>query len=204
MQLPVDKKILILRYGTNIIDNCMQLHQDVIASEGYCWFGKLGRAPSDKVIKQILVDGEGDVILYARECVYSAKFSDVTDERPSCVYPKYYDELLYAEGYIPSVYFKIFDLKPLASGELQNLVVSSSKNMLVDTLNKSMNSFFCAEYKTRQETIKTQKSVKKEENNKRPVTDGCIYRKDGICNRRGFVNYQYECERPKLCVGQKL
>lgn len=30
MQLPIDKKILILRYGTNIISDCMKLHLLII------------------------------------------------------------------------------------------------------------------------------------------------------------------------------
>lgn len=204
MQLPVDRKILILRYGSNIMSNCMQLHQEVLDNNGYCWFGKLGRAPSDKVIQQILMDGKGYVVLYAREGVYVAKFTEVTNKRPLNAYPEYYNSLLYDEGYIPSVYFKLVTLESLPGGILQNLVVSSSKNALMDTLNKSMNSFFCAEYKGKQEPIKGQKHVEKEEKKINPVVDGCRYRENGKCNRRGFVNYQYECERPKSCVGQKL
>lgn len=204
MQLPIDKKILILRYGTNIISDCMKLHQEVINSEGYCWFGKLGRAPSDKVIQQIMEDGEGYVVLYAREGAYGAKFTEVTDKKPLTAYPEYYNALLFDEGYIPTVYFKLLDLKPLATGELQNLAVSSSKNALVDTLNKSMNSFFCAEYKQGKEIIKSKKTDHKDEKKDKLVVEGCRYRENGKCNRRGFVNYQYECERPKLCIGQKL
>ena len=204
MQLPVNKKILILRYGANIISDCMKLHHNVIEREGYCWFGKLGRAPSDKVIHEIMMDGEGCVVLYAREGTYVAKVTEITDKKPLRAYPEYYNALLFDEGYIPSLYFRLTDLKPINAGELQNLVVSSSKNNLVDTLNKSMNSFFCAEYKQGNEVTKARKTNISEAKKEKVVFEGCKYRENGKCNKRGFVNYQYECERPKLCIGQKL
>jgi len=204
MQIPKDKKILVLRYGTNIVNDCMQLHQDVITEQGYCWFGKLGRSPSAKVLEQLLEDGFGYVILYARAGTYIARFTEVIYDKPDRAYPQYYDQLLYSEGYIPSVYFKIFDLEPMKSSQLQELVVSSSKNSLIDTLNKSMNSFFCVEYRHNRGEISKIKVVTQKTESRPVVIDGCIYRINGKCNKKGFVNYQYECERPKQCVGQKL
>lgn len=182
----------------------MQLHQDVISKDGYCWFGKLGRAPSDKVLKQIWDDGKGYVILYARDGAYLAYYTEVTEKKPIEAYPEYYKTLLYDEGYVPSMYFKLCALELVSMEELQDLVISSSRSPLVETLYKSMNSFFCAEYKGERELVKGQKSVKETVKKEQTSVNGCRYRENGKCNRKGFVNFQYECERPNQCIGQKL
>ena len=204
MQLPKDKKILVLRYGTNIEKNCIRLHQEVLENKGSCWFGKLGRSPSEKVIKQVMNDDIGHVILYAREGAFLATFDKVIDTKPDDSYPEYYETLLYADGYIPSMYFRLLEIEPLESAALQELIVSSSKSQLIDTLYKSMNSFFCVEYKNGKQTEVKKEVTKAEVKKEISTPDGCIYRKDKKCHKKGFVNYQYECERPNLCVAQKL
>ena len=45
-ELQQGQKLLVLRYGKQIIENCIELHQEIIEEIGYCWFGKLGTVPS--------------------------------------------------------------------------------------------------------------------------------------------------------------
>ena len=46
------------------------------------------------------------------------------------------------------------------------------------------------------ENMKVPKRIKLTEND-------CVYRKAGKCGLKGFVNYQYECDRPANCIRQK-
>ena len=56
------QKLLVLRYGKQIIENCIELHQEKIDSLGYCWFGKLGTVPSKKSIDAMNKKGRKDII----------------------------------------------------------------------------------------------------------------------------------------------
>lgn len=137
-----------------------------------------------------------------------ATFDEVTDIKPADGYPEYYETMLYTQGYLPSIYFRLLTIEPLEMSDLQELVVSSNKSPLMDKLYKSMISFFCVEYKNGK-VVATKKDAPKESvKTEKLIPDGCIYRKDKKCNKKGnkkgFVNYQYECERPNLCIGQKL
>jgi len=205
LRLSDEQKILILRYGTNIVSNCIQLHEDVIRQYGYCWFAKLGRAPSKKVISDVFKDGKGIVILYSKGAAFVCHFIDITEKRPIEAYPMYYDEYIYGSGYIPSIYIKLKSIRKLAPTELERLIVSSSRNRLTDTLSRSMNSFFVAETEDYIKSVKSKPKPNKKNNlksNKLNVKD-CKYRNNGICKCKSCISYDYECIHPDMCLKQK-
>ena len=47
------QKFLVVRFGTNIVEDCVNKHQEVIEQKGYCWFGKIGVVPSKKVLQSV-------------------------------------------------------------------------------------------------------------------------------------------------------
>lgn len=61
------QKLLVLRYGKQIISNCIELHEEKIEDIGFCWFGKLGTIPSNKSIEAVLEEDDPAIVLYARE-----------------------------------------------------------------------------------------------------------------------------------------
>ena len=83
-------------------------------------------------------------------------------------------------------------------------VVCSSRNNLVDTLNRSMNSLFLVE-DTRDKINRLQFFDALKISRRKEILDenDCRYRKDGKCNHRYNVNYQYECLKPSICLKQR-
>ena len=192
------QKLLILRYGKK--RDCIELHQDVIEKYGYCWFGKIGVVPSSKVIESVMKEKNPSIILFSQGDGYVAHLEEIVFEKPAEGIPEYYDEELYAANIFPNSYYKLTSIQILSRADLEKLKIVSSGNRAIDTLNRSMSSFFFAENGKTKQTF--QDDVQKVEYNI-SANSGCRYRVNGICSRRGFVSYQYECERPSMCSGQK-
>lgn len=205
MTLPDDKKMLVLRYGTNIVSECIERHMDILNQYGFCWFAKLGKPLSQKSVDSFMVDKSGIVILYSKEQTYICKCIEAVKQKPESNYPQYYDELIFEKDLKPSLYLKLTSIEKMEPSELSKLYVCSSKSMLTETLHKSMNSFFIVvsvnytSNSNKEGGSKTDAKKKAKAN-----THNCIYRDSGICNCKGFVNYQYECLRPSTCIRQKI
>ncbi len=198
-----NRKILVLRYGVNIIEGCIEKHKEVIEKYGYCWFGKIGRSPSEKVLKDVLAEAPGTVILYSRAGAYICQLEKISINKPQLGYPDYYETNIFNTGLQLSMYFKLKNIVDMNVSDLTNYIVSSSRNNLMDTLNKSMNSFFAVELRgsvsIREEVILKPTRKKKEVFGEKD----CYYRKDEKCSNKSCVNYQYECLRPDMCLKQK-
>ncbi len=203
--MEVGQRFLVVRFGTNIIANCIEEHQEVIRKNGYCWFGKIGVVPSKKALDDVLSRDNPIVMLYTRNHAYECSLSEVITEKPEEGYPDYYETELFEQGRYPKSYYKLTSIKEIPIGELSKYVVVSSKNELMNTLNKSMSSYFYAEYPNKEAVRNELSQVKPTVSQKKellPVND-CKYQKEGRCTLKGFVNYQYECERPSTCMRQK-
>ena len=204
------QKILVLRYGNNIVPDCIGEHQKTIEQYGYCWFGKIGTSPSAKILNAVLAEEEPQVVLYVKAKAHICNLEAVTDKQPMEGCPEYYREYLFDQFIFPKIYFKLTGIEELPLSELGRCVVCSSKAPLLDTLNRSMSSFIFAELPDpdakapvpNEKANKTGSPVRKE---KRPLLDknDCVYRKDGKCTCRSCISYQYECERPSMCLKQK-
>lgn len=201
------QKFLVVRFGTNIVEDCVNKHQEVIEQKGYCWFGKIGVVPSKKVLQSVFDEERPTLVLYTRNKAYICELLDTTEEKPSEGYPNYYVEELFNTGRNPKIYFKLKSMQVWELSEMNKCVVCSSRNNLMQTLNKSMSSFFFAEMLDPNATrgigsLGKEKTTGKEKKKKLDIND-CVYRKDGKCNMKSFVNYQYECTRPSTCLKQK-
>ena len=145
------------------------------------------------------------IILYSKEAAYECDVEEATYEQPIDHYPKYYDDYIFGTALLPRIYFKLGSMRKIDKTELSPYLVVSSKGRLLDTLQRSMTSFFLCEYpdKEGKNVEKKDKTLRTINDKKKLGVNECIYRVDGYCTCKGFVNYQYECERPSTCIKQK-
>lgn len=201
------QKLIVIRYGDNIVPDCIAKHKEVIDEIGYCWFGKIGTAPAKKAITEVLSYDNPQIILYSRGSAFLCNLAETSYDKPTDGTPEYYNNYLYDKLIIPKIYFKFIAIEELNIIELTKMVVVSSRNNLVDTLNRSMSSFFFAEYGTSVNKTEKEKSVTVIEKTlrKKEVKDpnGCKYKKDGKCSNKSCISYLYEFERPSMCLKQK-
>ena len=204
--MKLGNRFFILRFGTNIKRNCIDEHSKVIAKNGWCWFGKIGNAPSTKVISDVMGQDDPHMILYTKHHAYECNVCEVTNAKPGDGYPDYYENELFAKGIFPSAYFKLTQITEISMKELKNYFIVRSKNSVLAALNRSAASYFYAEYPDRDNLIdKEIKEVNIRESihsNKLSVND-CVHKADGICQLKSCVNYGYSCERPNMCIKLK-
>lgn len=204
-KLQQGQKLLVLRYGKQIVQNCIELHQEIIEEKGYCWFGKLGTVPSKKSIDAVLEEEKSSIILYARGSAFLCEINEVTYDKPDEGYPDYYKNELFDKFTFPTIYFKLASMESLNVNELEKFTVISSGNSAINTLLHSMSSFLFISYGktdvTKADPIEKKKTMTRKKE-KLPEND-CVYKKDGKCSLKSFVNYQYECERPSTCMKQE-
>lgn len=197
------QKILIIRYGTNIISDCIEKHLEVVKKYGYCWFGKIGTSPSVKVLDAVSTEEEPMIILYSKENAYSASLLEISKDIPIEAYPDYYNKYLYAEDLYPSVYFKITDMQKMDVNELEKYSIASSGNRLLSTLYSSMSSFFIAKYG--KGTSVSKKQTGATGSNKFTVgSKECKFLEAGYCRNKRSINYQYDCIHPELCLKRTI
>ena len=134
------QKLLILRYGKK--KDCIELHQKVINENGYCWFGKIGVVPSAKVIESIMKEENPSIVLFSQGNGYVARLEKIEYQKPTDGIPEYYSEELYAANIFPKSYYKLTSIQMLGRADLEMLKIVSSGNKALDTLNRSMSSFF--------------------------------------------------------------
>lgn len=197
------QKLLVLRYGKQIVADCIELHQKKIDEMGYCWFGKLGTVPSKKSINAMLNEDKPSVILYARGSAFICEVSEVAYNKPEKGYPEYYKTELFNKSAFPTVYFKLISIEPMNTKELEKFVVMSSGNTAMNTLMHSMTSFLFVSFGKTQAEVNKSKRINKEPRREKLTENDCKYRKEGKCGLKSCVNYQYECDRPANCIKQK-
>lgn len=197
------QKVLVIRYGANIISDCIEKHTEVVDECGYCWFGKIGTSPSVKVLDAVLKEEEPMIILYSKGNAYRASLLEISKEKPMEAYPDYYNEYLYSKELYPAIYFKITDIQKMDVHELEEYSVASSGNKLISTLYSSMSSFFLAQYGKSIAVMKKQKD-KEFTNQTTGNSRDCKFLEDGHCRNKRCINYQYECIHPELCIKRTI
>ena len=200
--------MVLLKYGKTP-RNCIDLHIEVLEGKGICWFGKIGVAPSISVIREKIGDGDFKVLLYCQDEVYLCNCIDVVNEAPNEDYPNYYEKYLFGRGIFPKIYFCLNSIEQIDKKELTECVILSSRNSMLDTVRRSMASFFyveCADpkkEKVHEKEPERKKRRKKEVKTKVDIND-CIYRENERCTNPRCISYEYECTRPSSCTKQKL
>lgn len=208
-----ETKFLVIKYARIAgVGDCIQKHQDVIHELGYCWFGKIGSAPTISCIKQKIGDGPFPIILYFQGNIHICECTGIAFDMPNKGCPRYYDYLI-ERGMIPSIFFKLSSINQLSSEEFSNCVSLSSGRKLSESVRSSMASLFYGMYLEnaipdspknvqKPKRIK-QESRKEEKKEKRYDMNSCKYRKDGKCSNKYSTNYKYECDKPSNCTKQK-
>lgn len=138
------QKVLIIRYGKK--NDCIEKHNEVIVDKDYCWFGKIGVVPSKKVVDAIFNEEFPKIILYSQGKGYVADVDEIVYEKPADGYPKYYQGELFDEQVFPKSYFKLISIEQITNEDLSKLKIVSSGSQALETLYRSMSSFFFAEY----------------------------------------------------------
>lgn len=57
-------KEIAMRQNSHAMMYRIEKYKEVIEKYRYCWLGKIGRSPSEKVLKDVLPVAPGTVILY--------------------------------------------------------------------------------------------------------------------------------------------
>ncbi len=202
-----------MKYGKTP-HNCMELHIHEIEKRGFCWFGKIGTPPSISIIREKVGVEPIKILLYCKDEIYICNCIEITNAKPKIGCPEYYNKYLFGRGTIPKIYFKLNSITKIEKSVLANCVILSSRNSMLDTVSRSMASFFYVEYadpKTSAEiqSVKekkiAQRSKKNEEKKKLTIgTNDCLYRISKICTNKHCISYEYECTRPSCCEKQKL
>lgn len=202
-------RFLVVKYSNKVCD-CIARHREVLEREGYCWFGKIGVAPSISALQLKLNQNKRLLVLYCQGKAYLCDLLEYSLKKPKEGYPDYYNDLLFGNLIFPSIYFKLGSIQPLPIMELSDCVSFNTDHNLLGAISRSMASFFYGVYpdssfstnapRKIQETKKEQPEVKISHFDK----NSCVYKENGICKKRGFVSYGYECERPSSCIKQKV
>lgn len=206
-------RFLILRYSNGPY-NCIQNHREVIDKLGYCWFGKIGVAPTEKTLSEKLSENNPLVVLYCHGDAFICQLLEVSTKRPPDGYPLYYQRFLFDRKLYPKMYFKLGSIEEFPKDIFSKCVSLSSKRPLIDSLTRSMASCFYGEYPLDdivrplpENTPKKKKEEKKAEAKPKknlPVDkNSCVYQENGRCTCKRCISYGYECERPNSCAKQK-
>ena len=206
-------RFIVLKYGTGIND-CIQLHKNVISKYGYCWFGKIGVAPSENSIFHKLNEEELFAVLYRQGIIHLCRFDKISFDKPSGGYPVYYESYFFNRNITPSIYFRLLSIEEMDYSVFAKCVSLGSGNKLLDTVSRSMASFFYGILpdSTYVKPVKKEKRIENTDEKKirskvntkgKIVENSCKYSKDGICTCKSSVNYEYACERPSTCIKQK-
>lgn len=200
---------MVLRYSSGSFD-CIGKHKEVLDKYGYCWFGKIGSAPSIKMIEEKLNPENPLIVLYNQGKVHLCRFSEAKIDTPECGFPEYYKKQLFEKNNYPCMYFKLTSIEEIKPEDLKNCVNQKSRNNIMDTVSRSMASFFYGEYPEKKEE---KPLVKPSAKRKTPSIDKqnqgikarntCIFRIDGFCTDKKCINHDYECDRPSFCARRK-
>lgn len=196
-------KVLLLRYSDFHGVNTIQEHINTLEKNGFCWWAKLGKQPSEKYLKDFCNQEEPTILLYTPTVLHICDFGGVITERPQTGYPNYYLTDIFGKENEPHIYFKLNSIKKIDVNFLADYIVTSSEKEALYDLKKTISSYMFLQHKDAPRKPKRQKQEKKKE---KIVLDkhSCTYRKAGMCDNKRCINYQYECLHPEICIKQKI
>ena len=206
-------RFIVIKY-TNGIYDCINEHIRVLEQYGYCWFGKIGMSPSEANLRSILLSDRMFVVLFCQGDVHLCELLDVSTDRPKEGYPDYYQSFFYNRGIIPSMFFKLGSIVPLSKDLFSCCISLNSRKPLLDTVSRSMASFFYGEYPLDGTHIVPYEAPPKKKSSSPKVLKAgkineqfeprsCIYKIQGQCTNNRCISYGFECERPQDCIKQK-
>lgn len=204
VEIKKGQSVLLVRYSSKIIEDCMKRHKDVADKEGFCWYAMLGMIPSDRIISAALDEENPTVVMLGYNKVHICKLATIEKKIPENHYPEYYNDLIFSRNQRPGCFLKLENICETDEAILHKLYVMSSGRTVYDIIhNHCQSPFLLVSYDWIDET-----KLKKKPENKSCVEklgiNECIYRdKNGKCGRKTCVSYTYECENPSDCSKQK-
>ena len=203
-----DKKypaILLLRYSNYHGIDTIAEHQKVIDQKGYCWFGKIGKIPSQKYISLYQKEEGNIAYLYTYGILHECRITEISFERPDDGTPSYYEHELYInKDLTPQIFFKLEYIKEVDIDILDNYLVSSSGKDIKYDLKKSISSYYLIRDKKAGFTPKARRKVSTTIH-KIEVPKDCIFRnkENNTCMNSKCINYTYDCIGAQRCIKQK-
>lgn len=73
----VGQKVLLFRVNMNVKKDAIEKHQEVLAKDGFCWFGKIGRIPMREKIEEVLKEKHPHMLLYTKQKLFCATLTIV-------------------------------------------------------------------------------------------------------------------------------
>lgn len=180
------QQYLLLRYSTAKEKDCIQKHIDVIDKHTYCWFGKTGNVPSDRILHAVYSESNPCIVLHKSGTSFICNTSEYSIITPLQGVPLYYEE----QSIKPSIYFKLLSIEKCDEKLLHDSIVCSTGTFVDDAINHSRIPFMLCRYEDEKQHI--------------PLSnDDCRYRKDGYCTFHSCVNYSCYCYTPSSCKSQR-
>jgi len=142
-------KTIALRFSDSFApeEGTIELHKRILNKNGAVWYGNFGHKVSEKIIKEQLKLDDPKFILIKSNSkdYYWVHFSDylINAEPPHKFIPKYYQD----KSNMIKSWFKIKKIEKITEDEINKCYVISSGDLLIDSCNKCMTSYFKIEYK---------------------------------------------------------
>lgn len=136
-------KTVALRFANNFApdEGTIAAHEEIIESNGYVWYGKMGSAVSKKVIDEILQNNHPKILLIhsGKTGRYWAYIDKIQHELPDRRFiPKYYREN--AGNF--KTWFKVVRIEAAPNNVLSKCKVASSGRPLSEVSKSSMSPYF--------------------------------------------------------------
>lgn len=144
MRIEKNTDMLCLRFVDVGKLDCIGEHIDVIKKNNYVWFGKIGVKPAKNKVEAMLEDGKGFILLKKPKGVYLCEFDAFSYDRPEYhEYPAYYNNKILLGEREFSIWFRITEIIEVKDNEiLDEIIIKSSREKFMITVNKSMTSIF--------------------------------------------------------------
>ena len=128
---------LVIKYKDTPSIDSIGLHLKIIESNGFCWFGKIGKNTAPISVITIANKLPAEVILYSKSNAYRCICTDIQYKKPSeKAYPLYYEDIWKENNEAMSIFFKFISIKKMKTAELEKYIVESNKNNLLHSLKK--------------------------------------------------------------------
>lgn len=141
-------RTIALRFSENFSPECgtINAHEELIAQNGYVWYGKLGSKISNTAAQDIMKNDEPRILLihsgsYERYWAFVDRIQ--TETPPLQEIPDYYRELVSKFG----VWFRVIRFQKAPKAILSQCFVASSEKPLSVASMHSMSPYFIIEYR---------------------------------------------------------
>lgn len=198
------QQVIMFRINLNVRKDSIECHLKTLEEHGFCWFGKIGRVPQEKKLKELFNQKSPHMLLYTKKELYCCDIDNYAYERPSEGYPEYYQTEFFNKGTELNCYIRVTSIQKVPLEQLKKYYVATTAKTAADTLTTSKATFMFLIYDQIPEIQKKTRTSKSTEKRIKNNARYCRFRKNDVCTNIYSVNYEYECLHPELCIKQQL